>query len=652
MKSYTFAGRITKWIMIFLGTLMAVLILVVYLLSQYVMSMGETNRYLSDLRGTNEYVRRTLSDVYVATKNNQHSIEMLLDRPDEIMVAVEHIVQDNPNIRSLGVSFIPDYYPEKGRWFAPYVVKGDDGKLSHEYIGSASRDYPLEEWFVEALQASEGYWSEPFFDQEDATAPLIAYMLPVHNAEGRTVAIMGADMSLHFLTDKLKALDDEFGTTKLPERLFGSTYAAHSFIIDNKGNYIAHPDHERILKGNFLTQAEASKGTDDDAIALAMIHGEEGSGTAVIDGVPSYVFYVPINHVDMSMGVLVPMFTFHFPGNMLTLILLLIIAAALAFTAFAIRYNVKRATKPLTELANSASEVAKGNFNAPLPDIQTQDEIYLLRNSFANMQQSLSKYIVELKETTASKAAIESELNIAHNIQMAMLPKIFPPYPERSDIDIFGSLTPAKAVGGDLFDFYIRDEKLLFCIGDVSGKGIPAALVMAMTRAMFRTVSAHEKEPHLIVSALNKAMSDGNDSNFFVTLFVGALDLHTGAMHYCNAGHDIPLLIGRKVGMLPSDSNIPIGLMSDWEYTCQEVTIDAGTTIFLYTDGLNEAEDSEHQQFSEKRMIQLANTLLESHEHTPESLIDRMTEAVHAFIGDADQSDDLTMLAVQYRPMG
>ena len=650
MKSYTFAGRITKWVMIFLATLMAVLIFVIYLLTQNVMSEGETNRYLSDLRGTNEYVRRTLSDVYVATRNNQQSIEMLLDRPDEIIDVVERIVENNPNIRSLGVSFIADYYPEKGRWFAPYVVTGPDGKLVREYIGSPARDYTQEAWFVEALQNTEGSWSEPFFDQEDATAPLIAYMLPVRDAEGRTVAIMGADMSLSWLTDKLQNLDKEFSSSKLPERLFGARYAAHSFIIDQQGNYIAHPDHQRILKDNFLTQAESTKGTEDDAIAQAMIHGEEGYGNAVIEGIPSYVFYTPINHVGWSMGIKLPMFTFHLPGNLLTVILLLIIAAALAFTAFAIRYNVKRATKPLTQLATSAGEVAKGNFNAPLPEIHTQDEIYQLRQSFGHMQQSLASYVDELKTTTAQKAAIENELNIAHNIQMAMLPKIFPPYPERQDIDIYGTLTPARAVGGDLFDFYIREEKLHFCIGDVSGKGIPAALVMAMTRAMFRTVSAHEREPHRIVTALNKAMSEGNDSNFFVTLFVGVLDLHTGLLHYCNAGHDVPLLVGREVGKLPGDSNIPIGLMADWEYTCQEVDIDAGTTIFLYTDGLNEAENSDQKQFGEERMLAVASQLLQSRQYHPQEIIAHMTTAVHTFIGDAEQSDDLTMLAVQYRP--
>ena len=650
MKKITFAGRLTKGVMIILGTLMAVLIFTIYMLTQNYMSVGESNRYISALRSTNEYVRRALSDVYVATTNNQQTFEMLLDRPDEILPAVERIVRDNPRIRSFGISFVADYYPEKGRWFAPYVVKDADGNLIPEYIGSETRDYPQEEWFVEALQKGKGYWSDPFFDQEDATAPLIAYVLPVRDAQGRIAAILGADMSLDWLTEKIQELDKENRPTRLFGRIFGSKYAVHSFIIDGNGTYIAHHDHSRILTDNLLTQAEATESTKDDTIVQAMINGEEGYNNAVIEGVPSYVFYSPMNHTDWSLGIKVPMFTFHMPGNVLTAILLLIIAAGLAFTAYALRKNVKRATKPLALLTRSADEVAKGNFNAPLPEIYIHDEIYQLRQSFAHMQHSLSSYIDELKETTASKAAIENELNIAHNIQMSMLPKIFPPYPERSDIDIFGTLTPAKAVGGDLFDFYIREEKLLFCIGDVSGKGIPAALVMAVIRAMFRTVSAHEFEPHLIVTALNNAMAEDNESNMFATLFVGTLDLHTGTLRFCNAGHDNPLLIGRGIGLLECDANIPVGLMNDWNYTCQEVGIDKGTTIFLYTDGLNEAEKENHQQFGENRMLAVAKDLLAKQQHQPENLIKQMVESVRGFIGNAEQSDDLTMLAVQYHP--
>ena len=232
---------------------------------------------------------------------------------------------------------------------------------------------------------------------------------------------------------------------------------------------------------------------------------------------------------------------------------------------------------------------------------------------------------------------------------MSMLPKIFPPYPERSDIDIFGQLTPAKAVGGDLFDFYIHDEKLFFCIGDVSGKGVPASLVMAVTRSLFRNVSAHESEPHLIARALNDSLSEGNEMNMFVTLFVGVLDLATGHLDYCNAGHDSPLLIGQGVAPLPCDPNLPVGVMPDWQFTLQQVTLAPQTTIFLYTDGLNEAENILHAQFGDDRIISLAETLLNRGQNKPSTIIQLMTDAVHDFVGQAEQSDDLTMLAIQYK---
>jgi sigma-B regulation protein RsbU (phosphoserine phosphatase) len=273
----------------------------------------------------------------------------------------------------------------------------------------------------------------------------------------------------------------------------------------------------------------------------------------------------------------------------------------------------------------------------------------MLRDSFEQMEHSLSKYVEELKNTTAQKASFESELKIAHNIQMSMLPKTFPPYPDRDDIDIFGTLKPAKAVGGDLFDFHIHNEQLVFCIGDVSGKGVPASLFMAVTRSLFRNITAHELKPHHVVKALNESLSENNDLYMFVTLFVGVLDLQTGLLRYCNAGHDAPLLIGNSVGTLPCDPNLPIGIQPDWEFTEQETLINQHTTIFLFTDGLNEAENISHDQFGDQRILNVAESLLATGNHRPTTVVNKMNEAVHAFVGNAEQSDDLTMLAIQYK---
>ena len=230
------------------------------------------------------------------------------------------------------------------------------------------------------------------------------------------------------------------------------------------------------------------------------------------------------------------------------------------------------------------------------------------------MQESLKQYIEELKESTTAKASLESELHIAHNIQMSMIPKTFPAFPQRNDIELYASLTPAKAVGGDLYDFFIRDEKLFFCIGDVSGKGVPASLVMAVSRTLFRNISAHTEQPSHIVDMMNVNVCEGNESCMFVTLFVGVLDLKTGHLRYSNAGHDAPYL---QASMLPCDPNLPIGLMPEHEYSEQEITLAPGSTLFLYTDGLTEAENARQEMFGRKRVEDVITTF----SGTPQQLI-------------------------------
>ena len=233
------------------------------------------------------------------------------------------------------------------------------------------------------------------------------------------------------------------------------------------------------------------------------------------------------------------------------------------------------------------------------------------------MQQSLSQYIDELKTTTAQKSAIESELSIARNIQMSMLSTDFP---ERPDLAIYAMLTPAKAVGGDLYDFFLRDNSLYFCIGDVSGKGVPAALVMTTVCGAFRLLSESESEPVRIVSRM----------------------LGTGHLRYCNAGHKAPLVDGQP---LPMHHNLPIGAMPDWEFEAEETDLAPGSTLFLYTDGLDEAEDVRHQMFGKKRIYEVVQTTSPE----PLTLIKQMSQAVADFVGDTEQSDDLTMLAIQWK---
>lgn len=254
---------------------------------------------------------------------------------------------------------------------------------------------------------------------------------------------------------------------------------------------------------------------------------------------------------------------------------------------------------------------------------------------------------VRLEEVENKKEQIENELTIARGIQMAMLPKIFPPYPERDDISMFGMLTPAKQVGGDLYDFFIRDEKLFFCIGDVSGKGVPASLVMAVTRSLFRTISAHENDPAVIVQNMNDSMSETNETNMFVTFLAGALDLTDGTLRYCNAGHNAPLIMSpHKTRFMDVVSNIPLGIVEGMFYQEQETKLAAGEGIFLYTDGLTEAENVRKELFGEDRLLSLA---AETAALTVEEQVGRISQAVKDHMGTEPQSDDLTMLSFKYQ---
>jgi hypothetical protein len=252
--------------------------------------------------------------------------------------------------------------------------------------------------------------------------------------------------------------------------------------------------------------------------------------------------------------------------------------------------------------------------------------------------------IQKLGEVSAEKERIGSELKIARDIQQGMLPKTFPPYPDCEEVTIYGSLVPAKEVGGDLYDFQILDGHLLFCVGDVSGKGVPASLMMAVTRSLFRTVCARTTHPEEIMNQMNTAMSEMNENSIFVTFFIGNLDLKTGILTYSNAAHCPPVLVNETISTLQMDSNIPLGVM-EWDYTRQEIHVGLDSVIFLYTDGLTEAENTTHGQFGEARMLAELEKMADA---TPRNLIDHISEVIQVFESGTEQSDDLTMLAIRY----
>ena len=586
-----------------------------------------------------EKINNVFVTVETAVTNNVPEVKENLGNDKRLYFAQENLLTLNPNIIGSAVAYNPAYGPKKGQPFSPYAYRDSMG-IHTKQLTDEKYDYQHQEWYEEPMEQGKGTWSEPYVDKGGGEIPMITYSLPLINNEGDIYAIHTADISLDWLSDLMREMDNKYN-----EEFFlnDSDNPAYSFIISHEGTFIVHPEQSYVLSKN-IQDFFKEKGS-----APVVMSGSHNTTTRLfIDNNNKYnvLFYSSIQRTDWTMGVMVPLINIIKPVLYIVGILLVIMILGLIVVALMCRGVIKRITKPLRRFADSADEISKGNFQAELPKIKSKDEMLRLRNSFETMQTSLVRQIEETKIMNEEKGRLEGELHTARHIQMSMLPKTFPPFPERDDLDIYGLLAPAKEVGGDLYDFYIRDEKLFFCIGDVSGKGVPASLVMAVTRSLFRSTSSHENRPSRIINIINDAIARDNESNMFVTFFLGILDLPTGRLRYCNAGHNAPISIKQdKVGFLQVIPNIPIGVLTDFQFEEQETWLPHGAAIFLFTDGLNEAENNNHEQFGDGRILAVEQ---DAYNLSAQEQIDKMTQAVKMHVNGAEQNDDMTMLSIKY----
>ena len=554
---------------------------------------------------------------------------------DSMFVYSRSILKNNPELYNCSIGFEPYFYKEYGRYFAAYS-KHDGNSIRTIQDGSDNNQYFFMDWYLMPTLLDKPCWTEPYmdYDEQNNTSEMVTSYCQTIKEDDTVIGVISTSLSLNWLSQTVSAV-----------KPYPNSY---SIMIGRGGTYFVHPDSTKISRQTIFTQTLENPDTAMSALGHAMQRGEEGMKHMNVDGKDCYVFYKPLGQTGYSMAIVCPEKDIFGGLNRMRRNVMSIVFLGLLMMLYFFINIITHELRPLRQLADEAENIASGQFNTELPDFQRIDEIGQLSHSFGNMQQSLVRYIEKLKETTSQKASIERDLQVANNIQMGMLPKNFPSYPDRDDVQIFASLTPAKEVGGDLFDFYFRDGRLFFCIGDVSGKGIPSSLFMAVTRSVFRSVSAHETMPDRIMTGINNSLAEMNESFLFVTLLVGVLDLSTGHLHYCNAGHDAPLLVGPDVSLLPCDANIPVGFDPSWKYTLQETQISTGTTIFLFTDGLTEAEDSNHAQFQMERINDVAAKALAKQQHEPRQLIALMKDSVSHFVANAEQSDDLTMMAIQY----
>ncbi|HCT93515.1 MAG: hypothetical protein A2X19_01515 [Bacteroidetes bacterium GWE2_39_28] len=551
------------------------------------------------------------------------------------------LVENNPSIYASAIAYEPFTFDGTKKYYSPYAYKSG-GSVKSIYLGSEDYNYFLMDWYQIPSMLKEPYWSEPYYDDGGGDALLSTFSVPFYIVKNRDRifgGIITVDISLEWLTDIVNSVN-----------ILETGYA---FLISRNGVFVTHPNHSFIMNESIFTIAKEKQLPQLREIGRDMIAGKSDLIKTVLDDYEQvWVYHTQLPSTKWALGVVYPHKEMYSSLYRLNLLILLLGAAGLTILiSFTIRI-INRQVDPLTKFAKSARLIAEGNFETELPSLLTSLEIKELHDSFEYLKKELTRYIADLQETTSAKEKIESELRIAKEIQMGMIPNIFPPFPDLKEFDLYASLESAKEVGGDLYDFFMLDKQhLCFAIGDVSGKGVPASLFMAVTRTLLRSVANMQIEANEIISSINRTLSISNDSSMFVTFFIGILNINNGRLKYCNAGHNPPVIIksSDQINFFGAAKAIPLGLFEDIIYKQEEIILNPGDQIFLYTDGLTEAENSNQELFGEKALLEI---LRNGRNCDPKTLIKKVLEGVSTHVDGHTQSDDLTTMCIIYYGKG
>ena len=623
-----FSSRLSLYVLLVSAGLMVALTLWLCYLAAAVLYKNAKEKAELTLDNTILEIEKTLKEVERAVDNLDWVVQNNLKNEPFLYEVTRELVSANANVVGSALAFEPGFYKGKP-YYAPFSYIGDiTGELHTIQLGNENYDYPTLDWYQIPKLLGRPYWSEPYYDDGGGGLRMSTYSMPLKDEDDHIYGILTADISLEWISEMVSTI-----------KPYEDSYI---FIIGRNAAYIAHPDSHKVLNETIFTTALSMSDTVTLEIGREMVAGHRGMHRFINGNELSFIVYGPLSN-GWSLG-LVCSYGDVF-GLALAVVLLIIFFLILGLLAlfFGCRRIIRRMTTPIVEFGNAAMTIAKGNFNAAIPEVHTKDEIRTLRNSLAYMQRSINTYISELKTTTASNERYESELSIAREIQMSMLPQNFP---VRPDCDLYAEVHPAKEVGGDLYDFVVVGDSIFFLVGDVSGKGVPASLFMAITRAAFRFIGSLQLPMSEVMYRVNNSLCDGNQNNMFVTIFAARLDLKTGEMEYCNAGHNPIVIVAPdgKASFLRAKPNLAAGLFENFPYEGEQMKLEPGTRLILYSDGVTEAERGDKAQFGEDALLEWAGSL--SQDISSKSAVNSLHARVKHFTEGADQNDDITILTI------
>jgi phosphoserine phosphatase RsbU/P len=575
---------------------------------------------LSNLEGRQAAIAAAEREAHNSTEAVARDVEDILDAVEASTAALARTVSElRPGPDALG------------RLVNRFSADQREKVLRYSVMMTGS-DPAAPAWYQEARDRDGPGWSEPHRDAETATATVITWATPIRGPDGRFAGAAAASLRLTFLSAAVRGV-----------HLGASGFGV---VLSRRGLLVAHS--RRDLSGR-VHDPLAELPPDLSALVEPIVRraqaGESGFAAVPLDGRVFRLTFRPIANAGWFLA------TAYAEDELLADVARLrrtqiaLAGSGLAILAGAVVMLSRRITRPLKALAASAGQLATGDLDGPLPSTASRDEVGALTTAFYDMRDSLKEYIRNLKETTAAKERLEGELKTARRIQADMLPS-----PTAgggsSGYELSAALVPARAVGGDLFDHFEQNRHVFFLVGDVSGKGVAAALFMARAKTLFDAATATERNPGVVLAAINRSLCRQNETGMYVTAVCGVLDLDASTVTFATAGHEPPVLVRRDghSASVATEGGGVLGLMEIGDYPVTGLTLDKGDALVMFTDGVSEAQDRDGGFFGTERLLDVTTRYAAG---TASAMTAGVLHEVNAFAAAAPQSDDITILTLK-----
>jgi sigma-B regulation protein RsbU (phosphoserine phosphatase) len=625
-------ARLIVWTLLAVGGVYAATVTVSNAIARRTAMAAAEREAVNEAEAAVSRVEDLLHSVEERTLALGEALSVLGPREAEVDPLLRRFVQGNRDLYGAAIAWAPGPRAERRALYYHWAAEGGS-RLEAADLASEGYRYWERAWFKDPLAAGGPLWTEPYRDEGGGEVSMVTFAVPFSGPGGAPAGVVTADVRLQRLDSIVKAIE-------LGRKGFGLVLSRSGVVI------AASRRRESAASGTVLQQARVENRARLEPIVKSMLSGEKGFARVELEGVPFRLTYRPLSRAGWSLAALYPEDELLDEVAWLRTVQGLLALGGLALLALVVVVLSRRITRPLAGLAASAGRIARGDLDAPLPPVESRDEVGTLARAFHDMRDSLKEYIRNLQETTAAKERLEGELKVARRIQADMLPR--PVAGGRDEgFELGATLVSARTVGGDLFDHFRDGSRVFFLVGDVSGKGIAAALFMARAKTVFETVASREADPAALLATVNRSLCRDNDAGMFVTAVAGVLDLASGDLAFAVAGHEPPVLVSADGA--PELASVVggrvLGLIEASEFPVNRLRLGKGDAVVLYTDGVSEAQDAGGGFFGLERLV--AATAGLRHEAAP-ALTNGVLAAVRAFAGGAPQSDDITILTLRY----